>query len=343
MRTTCHRGGSPRRFPLPYLLAGVLIGLALPGPAAAAGRDQDTLHFRLQPGPDSVLGLAGASPTQAGVMHSGLGFFGEHALDLAGPDGQVVPDAIQDRVVGDIALGIGFGKGAGIYTSIPVVVHQTGWSPLTGDALPREAQGDLRMGGHFVLLDPEKHHVGISLQPGVQIPTGSMEGYFSSGMMVALAEAGLEVRVGPLRVLGSAGGEIGITGGDGGVVALPVVTYGVGVEVRPVPEWSIAAAYTGKVLSFDDWEIPMEVRVGTAVHPEARLSLGGFCGWGVVPGPGTPEIRAGGQFTIAIRSKPRPEPDTLVGLIRAARQREKTAEQATTPSTDGSSEVDRPQ
>jgi hypothetical protein len=271
-------------------------------------------------------------------MHSGVSFFGEHDVDLASTNGGVATDAIKDRIVGDIALGIGFGKGAGIYTSIPLVVTQIGRDPLTGEALPREAQGDLRIGGHFVLLDPEKHHVGISLQTGAQIPTGSEAGYFTSGMMVALAEAGLEARIGPLRVLGSAGGEVGITGDGGQVVAIPVVTYGLGLELRPVPEWSIAAAYTGQVLSFDDWEIPMEVRVGTALHPDGRLSVGGFCGWGVVPGPGTPEIRAGGQVTIPIRNKPRSAPNTLVAAIQAAKLRKETSAPATQPSSDGGGE-----
>jgi len=204
---------------------------------------------------------------------------------------------------------------------------------MTGDVLRHEAPGDMRAGAHFVPLDPGRHHVGFSIQPGVQIPTGTAAGFFTAGLWQALVELGLEVRVGPLRVLGSAATEIGFARVEEGIELIPRMVYGAGFELRPVPEWSVAATYAGRVHSFDTWDIPMEIRVGTAVRPEGALVIGGFVGFGVRTGPGTPALRAGGEITVPIRAPARANPNTLVGMLQ----------QASSPAPQGEPAADDPE
>ncbi len=268
--------------------------LALAAPAAAAeGPALDTLRFRMSPLPGDILGVGAATAHEAGVLRGMFSLQGEHNPIFLVTDPDRVDPVIEDRMVGEVAMTFGLGKGISLWTGLPMVMFQSGWWPEQSEDIHSWGLGDLRFGAAFPVLDPEKYPVGVAIRPAVQVPTGVRQAFASSGVVELHGAVAVETRrLGPVRLASSLGARIGPPSDWVDVEVYSAFTYGLGVDVRLHDRWTVDAAWLGEVAG-NNWENPMELRVGGTFVPTDGVFVGATMGWGLAPGAGTPDFRLG--------------------------------------------------
>ncbi len=275
-----------------------VLGLAVALPAhAGSGPTLDSIRYRLDPLPGSVLGVGAATVDPANTLRGSFLLQGEHAPVLLVSDAERENPVIRDRILGEATLAVGLGKGIQVYAGLPFVAYQSGWWPDPDTAITAWGPGDLRFGGAFRVLDADRFPVGIVLRPGLQVPTGMRGAFASSGVVEGLASVGLETRPGPVRVVSSLGARFRPPAEWSGMQAGSAFTYGLGVDVRLHKRWHAGAAWAGEVAGVR-WDNPMELRLGGSFAAAEGVSVGALLGFGVAPGYGSPDVRFGMQLDL---------------------------------------------
>jgi len=299
-------------FSMRRALAGTAVALSMvcAGVAwAAEGPALDTLRFRLSPLPGDILGVASATAHDKGVLGGTFSLQGEHNPVFLVLDPDRDDPVVGDRLVGELALSFGLGRGIAIWSGLPFVAYQSGWWPSPEEDIHSFGLGDLRFGAAFPLMDPEKWPVGISLRPGLQAPTGVRQAFASSGVVELLGNVGVETRaLGPVRLAATLGARLGPPPEWVDVDVYSAFTYGLGVDVQVHRRWNVTGAWIGEVAG-DKWENPMELRLGGSFAPTEGVGIGMLMGFGVVPGAGTPDFRLGFGVNLAVpvhKEKPAP-------------------------------------
>jgi outer membrane protein OmpA-like peptidoglycan-associated protein len=284
-----------RRFAFGVVL---LLSLAATSPASAgSGPALDSIRFRLDPLPGSVLGVGAATVDSARTVRGSFLLQGEHAPVLLVSDTDREDPVIRDRILGEASLAVGLGKGIQVYAGFPFVAYQSGWWPDPETSITAWGPGDLRLGGAFRVLDADRFPVGIVLRPALQVPTGMRGAFASSGVVEGLASVGLETRPGPVRIVSTLGARFRPPAEWSGMPAGSAFTYGLGIDVRLHKRWHAAAAWAGEVAGVR-WDNPAELRFGGSFAAAEGVSLGAILGFGVAPGYGSPDVRFGVQLDL---------------------------------------------
>ena len=288
------------RSPINLATAFVVVAVLTLPAIAAEGPVIDTLRYRVTPLPGDLLGVAGASADDKGMLRGMFQMQGEHNPIFLVVDPDRDDPVVADRLVGELGLTFGLGKGVALWTGLPFVAYQAGWWPTPEDRIQSWGPGDIRVGGHFTVLDPEKMPVGIALRPGVQAPTGVRQAFASSGVVELLGHVGVETRrLGPVRVGGVLGARITPPQDWVGVEVYPAFNYGLAVDVQVHRRWNVNAAWAGEVAG-SEWENPMELRLGGRFAATEGVDLGAVMGWAVTPGVGAPDFRFGFNVTLGL-------------------------------------------
>jgi hypothetical protein len=282
-----------------WTFCALIAALTLTASASAAeGPALDTLRFRAAPLPGDILGVGAATAHDAGVLRGMFSLQGEHNPIFLVTDPDRVEPIVSDRMIGEVAMSFGLGKGISLWSGLPMVMYQSGWWPEQSEDIHSWGLGDLRFGASFPVIDPLKHPVGVAIRPGVQVPTGVRNAFASSGVVELHSAVGVETRrLGPVRLASSLGARIGPPSDWVDVEVYSAFTYGLGVDVQVHERWTVDVAWLGEVAG-NNWENPMEIRVGGSFVPTDGITLGTCMGWGVAPGAGTPDFRLGFQITM---------------------------------------------
>ena len=284
-------------------LPGLVIALAVvaAGPAwGAEGPALDTLRYRISPLPGDILGVASATTHEKGVLGGAFSLQGEHNPVFLVVDPDRTDPVVGDRLVGELALSFGLGRGIAIWTGLPFVAYQSGWWPSPEEEIQSFGMGDIRLGAAFPLMDPEKQPVGISLRPTIQAPTGVRQAFASSGVVELIGNVGVETRaLGPVRIAATMGARIGPPSDWVDVEVYSAFTYGLGVDVQVHRKWNVTGAWVGEVAG-NEWENPMELRLGGSYSPTDGVDIGMTMGFGIVPGAGTPDFRLGFGVSLGV-------------------------------------------
>jgi hypothetical protein len=280
------------------LIVALLLSLAATAPASAgSGPALDSIRFRLDPLPGSVLGVGAATVDSARTVRGSFLLQGEHAPVLLVTDTDREDPVIRDRILGEASLAVGLGKGIQVYAGLPFVAYQSGWWPDPETPITAWGPGDLRLGGAFRVLDADRFPVGIVLRPGLQVPTGMRGAFASSAVVEGLASVGLETRPGPVRIVSTLGARFRPPSEWSAMQAGSAFTYGLGLDVRLHKRWHAAAAWAGEVAGVR-WDNPMELRFGGSFAAAEGVFLGAILGFGMAPGYGSPDVRFGVQVDL---------------------------------------------
>lgn len=275
----------------------VLLGMTVSA-NAAEGPALDTLRFRATSLPGDILGVGSATGHEKSVLRGLFSLQGEHNPIFLVTDPDREEPIVGDRLVGEVGMTFGLGKGVALWSGLPMVMYQSGWWPDQQQDIHSWGLGDLRFGAHFPVLDPEKQPVGVALRPGIQVPTGVRQAFASSGVVELRGSVAAETRrLGPVRLAASLGARIGPPQDWVDVDVYSAFTYGFGVDVKVHRRWTVDAAWLGEVAG-NNWENPMELRFGGGFSPSDGVTIGANMGWGLAPGAGTPDFRLG--FNVAL-------------------------------------------
>jgi len=257
--------------------------------------------------------VAAATTHEKGLLGGAFSLQGEHNPVFLVVDPERDDPVVGDRLIGELALSFGLGRGIAIWTGLPFVAYQSGWWPSPEDDIQSFGLGDIRVGAAFPLMDPEKLPVGISLRPGIQAPTGVRQAFASSGVVELLGNVGIETRaLGPVRLAATMGARIGPPSDWVDVEVYSAFTYGFGVDVQVHRQWNVTGAWIGEVAG-NEWENPMELRLGGSFAPTEGVDIGMVMGFGVVPGAGTPDFRLGFGVSLGVPlQKEEPAPIEVV-------------------------------
>ncbi len=272
------------------------------GVATAAWGDEsevDSIRLRSLPLPGQILGVEGCRALPARAVRGTLMVYGEAGPVYRVVDGVRTDPIIAHRFVGDLAAAVGLGHRMSLWADLPFVAYQRGRWPDEVTALPTTGPGDLLLGGHVVLLDPDRSPVGIGIVPALQVPTGVRGAFLSSRVLELHAKAGLEVPFGPGRVTAALGARLRPSSEWSDVETASAFVFGFGGEIRLHDRWRIQLAMAGEV-SGAEWSRPVEIRGGGSYRTLRGLDLTAFLAGGVAPGVGSPDVRVGLQLDLDV-------------------------------------------
>ncbi len=170
------------------LALAALVGLAH---AQSADGSVDVNLYRAYPDAYGYLGLPGAATL--GNLQLGVGYWMNYANDPVvltldgervspipgGAEGDSGDGLVDDRVVGQFQLGMGFTRFFSIAFDLPMAMWQDGYAPAslqdpTGarEAFASSGLGDLRVQPKFVVMDREHGPFGLAVAVPVGVPTG---------------------------------------------------------------------------------------------------------------------------------------------------------------------------
>lgn len=206
-------------------------------------------------------------------------------------------DLLKQLFVADIYGAIGIFDFWEMGMNIPVVIYDKYRDPVTRETSYRHSLSDIRLMSKFMLLDPARYHVGISLMPYIDIPTRLGDTYVSNGSVSGGGDVIVDVEASDFFSISA---NLGYLVRDHytdqyGADIDDQFTYGIGIAAKPVSNWSIIMEIVGATDASSQFgkklNSPLEIRGGFTVEviKNLILSLGG--GSGVRGGFGDPLFR----------------------------------------------------
>jgi outer membrane protein OmpA-like peptidoglycan-associated protein len=229
---------------------------------------------------------------------------------VIGDDGDGI---IDDRVTGNLQVGMGISRYFSLTFDLPMVLWQDGYS-LVGiddptsepDALFTNGVGDVRINPKFVALDRDRVPIGMAISVPVSIPTGSSSAFFGEDTATVTPSMVLEFSNGSIRER-----DYTFRGAlHGGYLVRDQArlrdvrlanqaVYGAAIGFHPIPVLELNAELRGMVGGSQAAQNPAEFLGGLKflVGRYVSFNLGG--GAGVLPGLGAPDYRVFGGFSLA--------------------------------------------
>jgi len=297
-------------------LAAALTALLVSGGALAQGTDAfDYGRFEAQPFQNYDI-LNVSTSQLLGHLSFGAGLFFVYEDDPLtvvqdGDHGEVVSRAVDQRLVGEVALGIGLFDRVSLAVTMPVVLTQGGDDlELFGrpdESVGGTAPGELRVLPKVLILDPEDFGgFGLHLTCPVFIPIGDEDSFLSDGGVSAIPTLGFDYRTASDVVVAfNLGFRIRPKRVVYNYVSDDSLEWGVGVRV-PVVEETLAVVGTAfgtvdtaKSLDPTDFTsesdnsgLTVEGALGLQVQVVPGLTITAGAGGAAVRGVGSPDFRA---------------------------------------------------
>ena len=308
----------------------LVLALALSGSASAqdggAAQDVDISLFRPQAdvyGYFSVPSSATLKHLQIGgslwvnyandpvvLVYDGLRVSPANAI-VTGDDGDGIVD---DRLSGNIQVGMGLSRFFSFTLDLPLVLWQDGYDlntvynpTLEPDPIAANGAGDLRFTPKVVALDLDRVPVGLAFFVPVSFPSGSSTSFIGEDAVTVAPSVVFEVADGSVheekygfRMALHAGLLARDDNSIGGVeLSSRVFLYGVGIGLKPADPVEIVAEFHGELAGAEAAERPAEVNAGLKIFPNSVvvINLGG--GLGVLSGVGAPDYRIFGGISVA--------------------------------------------
>lgn len=295
---------------------------------AADGHDQDLDIEIFRPQPDAYGYFA--VPSSATLKHLQIGgslWFG-YANDpvvlvydgartapvnatVSGDDGDGIVD---DRIVGNVQVGVGLSRFFSFTLDLPLVLWQDGYDLNTAfnptiepRPLPSNGSGDLRLVPKVVALDLDRVPVGLAFFIPVSLPTAAGTGFLGEDVITVTPGAVFEVSDGSIRdgkygfrLAASAAMRARDAAEAGGVdFSSKVFLYGVGLGFRPADPLEILGEFHGEIGGAEDAARPAEVNAGLKLFPTSFVTVNAGAGVGVLSGVGAPDYRVFAGITVA--------------------------------------------
>ncbi|TNF25815.1 MAG: hypothetical protein EP329_22320 [Deltaproteobacteria bacterium] len=290
--------------------------LVVPGGATAQGTDAfDYSRFQAQPtrGYD-ILNVSTSQLLRHLELGAGLFFlYEDDPLTVVQDEDhdQVVARAVDQRIVGEVALGFGFFDHFSLAVAMPMVLSQGGDDlelfGRPGDTLSGAAVGDLRVFPKVRVLDPASFGgIGLHLSCPVAIPTGDQDSFLSDGGVSFTPTLGMDYRtesqivvafnigyrVRPERVLYNYVSDDSLEWGIG--LSVPVVP-----ELLTVQGTTFGSVDTAKSLDPVDFAeksdtngLTVEGALALQLQVVPGLAVTAGVGGALLRGVGSPDVRA---------------------------------------------------
>lgn len=227
---------------------------------------------------------------------------GERILNGGAEDGDGI---IDNRLMSDLQLAMGFSRYFSMSVDIPVILWQEGLDPASADnpnrdtALIATGISDIRLRPKVALLSLDDLPIGLAVVAELGLPTGNGGSFLgeeglSGGPMgvIEFADGSVRDREYRFRVALNAGYRARNQARFRDVVIESEFFYRAALAIRP--HWAIEAgvelngALAGSRLAHQ----PLEVLPWVRALPNDLVVVSAGMGFGILPGLGSPDIRA---------------------------------------------------
>lgn len=306
----------------------ILLAALMVAPATAQDVQDYTIDFeQFRPYTDAYGYFGVPSAATLGHLQVGVSYWLNYANDplilvyegertaptsamVIGDDGDGIVD---DRVTGNLQVGMGMSRYFSLTFDLPMVLWQDGYS-LVGiddptsepDALFTNGVGDVRINPKFVALDRDRVPVGMAIAVPVSVPTGSSAAFFGEdtatvtpSMVLEFSNGSVREREYTFRAALHGGYLVRDQARLRDVRLANQGVYGVAIGFHPTPVLELDAEVRGMVGGSQAAQNPAEFLGGLKflVGRYVSFNIGG--GAGILPGLGAPDYRVFAGFSLA--------------------------------------------
>lgn len=310
------------------LLSSALILASLPARAQEGGQDQD-IDIELFRPPADAYGYFGV-PSSATLKHLQIGGslwvgYENDPIVLVYEDARVAPvnalvsgddgdGVLDDRIHGNVQLGIGLSRFFSLTVDVPLVLWQEGYDLNTvynptqePTPLPSNGSGDVRITPKVLALDLDRLPVGLAFFIPVSLPTAAGTGFLGEDVVTVQPSAVFELADGSVRhgeyafrLAAMAGLRARDAAEAGGVdFSSKVVVTGVALGIRPVDALELLGEFQAEIAGTEPAARPGAVNAGIKLMPADFVIINAGAGFGVLSGVGAPDYRVFGGITVA--------------------------------------------
>jgi hypothetical protein len=327
---------------------------------AAAGPSTDGFDFELfRPSADSYGYFAVPSAATLGHLEFRGGawinyqndpiVFVSEGVRIAPKNAEVVGDngegIVDDRITGNVLIGVGLSRFFSLSVDAPLVLSQDGYLPnqhlVRVDTVPERLAvaglGDVRVTPKVVALDRDRHSMGMSFAVPVGVPSGTGGSFLGEGGVSAtptaifeFSDASIRSREYSFRSAVMAGYRLRPPAQIRDVPVGTAVVYGLALGLH-ASFIELIGEFHGSVWGDGAAQRPAEVLGGVKLFAGDSLSLNLGGGMGVFPGIGAPDWRGFFGLTVAPRLKPG---------VEKTKPEEKPVEQEAVPAEAASEDVE---
>lgn len=245
---------------------------------------------------------------------------------VIGDDGDGI---IDDRVTGNLQVGMGLSRYFSLTFDLPMILWQEGYS-LSGiddptsepDSLLSNGVGDLRIQPKFVAMDRDRAPVGLAIAVPISVPTGTSAAFFGEDAATVTPSMVMEFSDGSVRDR-----EYTVRGAFYGgymvrdqarlrdVRLANQAVYGAAFGFHPAPVLELNAEFRGMVGGSQAAQNPAEVVGGLKFLVGRYVSFNLGAGAGVLPGVGAPDYRMFAGFALAPSFDPNARDSDKDGIV----------------------------
>ena len=251
--------------------------------------------------------------------------------DVAGDNGEGIVD---DRLTGNVQLGLGISKYFSFSVDAPIVLWQDGYKPdefvLSGarepNALIASGVGDIRFMPKGVILDRDTMPIGMAIAIPVGVPTGTGGSFLGEEGVSLTPSAIFEFSDGPIRSRKYAFRSAIHTGYHvrpgaqiRDVDVSNAFVYGVAMGLH-ASVMEIVAEFHGTVWGDGQAQQPAEVLGGLKILAAEYVSINVGGGMGVLSGMGAPDWRVFSGVSVAPSFDPNNRDTDKDGIVDALDQ-----------------------
>ena len=229
---------------------------------------------------------------------------------VAGDDGDGIVD---DRLIGDVAVGIGLSKYFSLTFDVPLVLWQDGYDLNTIDspideptALISSGVSDLRIVPKLVALDLDNGPMGLAVLVPIHAPTGNGGSYLGEEAwtvvptgVIEFSDGSVRDRLHTFRLALTGGYRVRDENDLRGTTMHNAFVYGVGMGIRPADPVEIVGEFHGELGGPEAAQQTGEVLFGLKGLVGSLVTLNAGAGFGVLPGVGSPDYRIFGGVSVA--------------------------------------------
>ena len=330
------------------MLLLLILALLLTAPLAQAqdAVQDHTIDLEIfRPPPDAYGYLHTQSAATLGHLQINGGFWVNYSNDPlvliydgarvsptnAPAEGDSGDGVVDDRLMGDLNVGIGLSRFFSLSVDVPVILKQDGYTLDTVDNPVREPErliasgvSDLRAIPKLVFVDRDYLPLGVAIFVPVTFPTGNGGSFLGEEnftvqptLALEFSDAGIHSREYIFRTAVNLGYK---TRQGARLRDLPIgneFVYGVGVGLHPVEPLELVADFHGAIGGPQAAQRPAEILGGLKflVGRYISFNLGG--GAGLLPGVGAPDYRVLGGFALAPSFDPNARDSDKDGIVDA--------------------------
>jgi len=330
-------------------ISTVVLGALLSSSVASAQSADTAVDIELfRPHPDGYGYLHMPGAATLGHLQVGASIWGQYENDpvLLGLDGErLAPQGVEvsgdsgdgvidNRVAGNIQVGMGLSRYFSFVVDLPLIFHQDGYdlnsldNPLQPpDPLITAGAGDLRLHPKFVVLDRDRLPVGMAFVVPLSLPTGNGGSFLGEeavtiepGLIIEVSNGSIHSRDYSVRAAIHGGYRVR----EAALLRDPELNnelvYGAAVGFHPTDVLELTGEFHGTVGSMDTSQAPAEALGGLKFLLGRYVSINAGAGAGVLSGIGAPDFRVVAGVTIAPSFDPNTRDADKDGIVDALDQ-----------------------